>query len=133
MAEHNITLRNGRKYRIQLSNSQVHTPQGIWILMVGRDITERAQAEDRLRATLAELEYATQASEAANRAKSTFLANVSHEIRTPMNGVIGMTSLLLGTELTPVLGELPIWPEYGACEVLLPLPGCATSSSCSFM
>jgi signal transduction histidine kinase/DNA-binding response OmpR family regulator len=36
----------------------------------------------------------------ANKAKSEFLANMSHEIRTPMNGVLGMTSLLLGTELS---------------------------------
>ena len=93
-AEYALRNRDGELRDVLASAELLEIDGAQCMLSILWDITERKQAEEVLR-------RAKDVADAASRSKSEFLANMSHEIRTPMNGIVGLTDLVLETELTP--------------------------------
>lgn len=95
--------KNGKPYWLDVEVQPLLDSDGVMtgFMAIESDITQRKEAEQQLENAIESSEIAAKEAINANLAKSQFLAMMSHEIRTPMNGVIGMTSMLLDSPLTP--------------------------------
>jgi PAS domain S-box-containing protein len=113
---------SGERLWIELRASRFQYHGRAAVLGLVRDITERkrvaAELEQHRHHLEALVEERTHKAEAANRAKSAFLANISHEIRTPMNAIMGMTHLLQ-RDVTDTLSQERLGTVHDAAKHLL--------------
>ncbi|MBI6547006.1 MAG: PAS domain S-box protein, partial [Cyanobacteria bacterium NC_groundwater_1444_Ag_S-0.65um_54_12] len=86
--------KDNQEFPLEISLSPLQTTEGLMIIAIVRDITERKQAEEQLKAYAKELERANADLKKNDQYKDNFLSIISHELRTPLNFIVGFASLL---------------------------------------